>query len=149
MLFSTVALSVILSFLVTERTGLLTGGMVSAGYLAFYFSEPMRILSTFLLSALIALILRLSREFLILYGRRRFMLSILLSILFVYALEKAYFIMSPLSLDLRVIGYIIPGLIANDMEKQGIIRTSLALIIVTALVKLLDILGGLLANIGL
>ena len=87
MLFSTVALSVILSFLVTELTGLLTGGMVSAGYLAFYFSEPMRILSTFLLSALIALILRLSREFLILYGRRRFMLSILLSILFVYALE--------------------------------------------------------------
>ena len=144
MLFSTVALSVILSFLVTELTGLLTGGMVSAGYLAFYFSEPMRILSTFLLSALIALILRLSREFLILYGRRRFMLSILLSILFVYALEKAYFIMSPLSLHLRVIGYIIPGLIANDMEKQGIIRTSLALIIVTALVKLLSILGGLL-----
>ena len=144
MLFSTVALSVILSFLVTELTGLLTGGMVSAGYLAFYFSEPMRILSTFLLSAIIALILRLSREFLILYGRRRFMLSILLSILFVYALEKAYFIMSPLSLDLRVIGYIIPGLIANDMEKQGIIRTSLALIIVTALVKLLSILGGLL-----
>ena len=144
MLFSTVALSVILSFLVTELTGLLTGGMVSARYLAFYFSEPMRILSTFLLSALIALILRLSREFLILYGRRRFMLSILLSILFVYALEKAYFILSPLSLDLRVIGYIIPGLIANDMEKQGIIRTSLALIIVTALVKLLSILGGLL-----
>ncbi|MBS7378926.1 MAG: poly-gamma-glutamate biosynthesis protein PgsC [Sphaerochaetaceae bacterium] len=144
MLFSTVALSVILSFLVTELTGLLTGGMVSAGYLAFYFSEPMRILSTFLLSALIALILRLSREFLILYGRRRFMLSILLSILFVYALEKAYFIMSPLYMDLRVIGYIIPGLIANDMEKQGIIRTSLALIIVTALVKLLSILGGLL-----
>ena len=144
MLFSTVALSVILSFLVTELTGLLTGGMVSAGYLAFYFSEPMRILSTLLLSTLIALILRLSREFLILYGRRRFMLSILLSILFVYALEKAYFIMSPLSLDLRVIGYIIPGLIANDMAKQGIIRTSLALIIVTALVKLLSILGGLL-----
>ena len=144
MLFSTVALSVILSFLVTELTGLLTGGMVSAGYLAFYFSEPMRILSTFLLSALIALILRLSREFLILYGRRRFMLSILLSILFVYALEKAYFIMSPLSLDLRVIGTIIPGLIANDMEKQGVFRTSLALIIVTALVKLLSILGGLL-----
>ena len=144
MLFSTVALSVILSFLVTELTGLLTGGMVSAGYLAFYFSEPMRILSTYLLSALIALILRLSREFLILYGRRRFMLSILLSILFVYALEKTYFILSPLSLDLRVIGYIIPGLIANDMEKQGIIRTSLALIIVTALVKLLSILGGLL-----
>ena len=144
MLYSTVALSVIISFLTTELTGLLTGGMISAGYLAYWFGEPMRIVSTLLMSILIALIMRVSRHFLILYGRRRFMLSILLSILFVYALEKAYFILSPLSLDLRVIGYIIPGLIANDMEKQGIIRTSLALIIVTALVKLLSILGGLL-----
>ena len=144
MLYSTVALSVIISFLTTELTGLLTGGMISAGYLAYWFGEPLRIVSTLLMSILIALIMRVSRHFLILYGRRRFMLSILLSILFVYALEKAYFILSPLSLDLRVIGYIIPGLIANDMEKQGIIRTSLALIIVTALVKLLSILGGLL-----
>ena len=144
MLYSTVALSVILSFITTELTGILTGGMISAGYLAYWLNEPMRVVSTLLMSILIALILRLSRNFLILYGRRRFMLSILLSILFVYALEKAYFIMSPLSLDLRVIGYIIPGLIANDMEKQGIIRTSLALIIVIALVKLLSILGGLL-----
>ena len=144
MLYSTVALSVIISFLTTELTGLLTGGMISAGYLAYWFGEPMRIVSTLLMSILIAMIIRVSRHFLILYGRRRFMLSILLSILFVYALEKAYFILSPLSLDLRVIGYIIPGLIANDMEKQGIIRTSLALIIVTALVKLLSILGGLL-----
>ena len=144
MLFSTVALSVILSFLVTELTGLLTGGMVSAGYLAFYFSEPMRILSTFLLSALIALILRLSREFLILYGRRRFMLSILLSIFGVYLVEKSYFLVSEFSFDMRIIGYIIPGLIASDMEKQGILRTTLALSAVTIVVKLLSLLGGIL-----
>ncbi len=144
MLYSTVALSVIFSFLTTEMTGILTGGMISAGYLAYWIGEPLRILSTLLMSILIALILRLSRHFLILYGRRRFMLSILLSIFSVFIVEKSYFFLSSLSFDLRIIGYIIPGLIASDMEKQGIVRTIAALSAVTIVVKLMSMLGGLL-----
>ena len=144
MLYSTVALSVIMSFLTTELTGLLTGGMISAGYLAYWFGEPMRIVSTILMSVLIALILRLSRRFLILYGRRRFMMAILLSVFGVYLVEKAYFFLSVFSFDMRIIGYIIPGLIASDMEKQGILRTTLALFGVTVVVKLLTLWGGLL-----
>ena len=144
MLYSTVALSVIISFLTTELTGLLTGGMISAGYLAYWFGEPMRIVSTLLMSILIALIIRVSRHFLILYGRRRFMLSILLSIFGVYLVEKSYFFVSEFSFDMRIVGYIIPGLIASDMEKQGILRTTLALSAVTIVVKLLSLLGGIL-----
>lgn len=144
MLYSTVALSVIFSFLTTELTGILTGGMISAGYLAYWIGEPLRILSTLLMSILIALILRLSRHFLILYGRRRFMLSILLSIFGVFIVEKSYFFLSSLSFDLRIIGYIIPGLIASDMEKQGIVRTIAALSAVTIVVKLMSMLGGVL-----
>ena len=144
MLYSTVALSVIISFLTTELTGLLTGGMISAGYLAYWFGEPMRIVSTLLMSILIALIIRVSRHFLILYGRRRFMLSIRLSIFGVYLVEKSYFFVSEFSFDMRIIGYIIPGLIASDMEKQGILRTTLALSAVTIVVKLLSLLGGIL-----
>ena len=144
MLYSTVALSVILSFLTTELTGILTGGMISAGYLAYGLNEPFRIISTLLMSVLIALILRLSRHFLILYGRRRFMLSILLSIFGVYLVEKSYFLLSSLSVDLRIVGYIIPGLIASDMEKQGIFRTLSALTAVTVTVRLIEMLGTLL-----
>ena len=144
MLYSTVALSVIISFLTTELTGLLTGGMISAGYLAYWIGEPMRIVSTLLMSILIAMIIRVSRHFLILYGRRRFMLSILLSIFGVYLVEKSYFFVSEFSFDMRIIGYIIPGLIASDMEKQGILRTTIALSAVTIVVKLLSLLGGIL-----
>ena len=144
MLYSTVALSVIISFLTTELTGLLTGGMISAGYLAYWFGEPMRIVSTLLMSILIAMIIRVSRHFLILYGRRRFMLSILLSIFGVYLVEKSYFFVSEFSFDMRIIGYIIPGLIASDMEQQGILRTTIALSAVTIVVKLLSLLGGIL-----
>lgn len=144
MLYSTVALSVILSFITTELTGILTGGMISAGYLAYWLNEPMRVVSTLLMSILIALILRLSRNFLILYGRRRFMMAILLSVFGVFIVEKSYFLISSFSFDMRIIGYIIPGLIASDMEKQGILRTTLALSGVTIVVKLLSLLGGIL-----
>lgn len=144
MLYSTVALSVILGFLSTELTGILTGGMISAGYLAYWFQEPWRIVSTLLMSIIIALILKLSRHFLILYGRRRFMLSVLLSIFGVFLVEKSYFFLSSLSVDLRIIGYIIPGLIASDMDKQGIVKTLVAIITVAVIVKLLMLLGSVL-----
>ena len=61
-----------------------------------------------------------------------------------YLVEKSYFFVSEFSIDKRIIGYIIPGLIASDMEKQGILRTTLALSAVTIVVKLLSLLGGIL-----
>lgn len=72
------------------------------------------------------------------------MLSILLSIFGVYLMEKSYFFVSGFSFDMRIIGYLIPGLIASDMEKQGILRTTLAISAVTIVVKLLSLLGGIL-----
>lgn len=44
-----VALSVVLSFGLYEGFGLLTGGMVSAGYLCLFLEEPLRIVTTLLL----------------------------------------------------------------------------------------------------
>lgn len=39
--------------------------------------------------------------------------------------------------DLRVIGYIVPGLIANDMIRQGITKTLLATLLASAIVRLM------------
>jgi len=41
----------------------------------------------------------------------------------------------PLQIDERVIGYIVPGLIANDMIKQGIIKTIISVVVVTIIVR--------------
>lgn len=136
MLYSSVALSIILSFISTEFVGVLTGGMISAGYLAYYFNSPTRIISTLLVAILITLAIKVLKNFLILYGRRRFMLSVLLSIFFVYIFQKMYFYLSAFDVDLRIIGYIIPGLIANDMEKQGIIKTILSLLAISSIIYL-------------
>ncbi len=139
MLYSSVALSIILSFISTEFVGVLTGGMISAGYLAYYFNSPTRIISTLFVAILITLAIKALKNFLILYGRRRFMLSVLLSIFFVYIFQKMYFYLSAFDVDLRIIGYIIPGLIANDMEKQGIVKTILSLLAISSIIYLLTL----------
>lgn len=142
MLFNLVALSVILSFICTEFTGILTGGLVSSGYLAYFFDEPARLIATIIVALLINFIVRLLQRVMILYGRRRFATSLLLSLIFVYLLDRSAFFYSSFDLDIRVIGFIIPGLIASDMEKQGAIKTLAALASITLSVRLLMIIGG-------
>ena len=53
MLFELVSLSVVLSLVCTEFTGLFAGGLVSAGYFAYYFHEPSRLLSTIAVAVVI------------------------------------------------------------------------------------------------
>lgn len=136
MLHAAVALSIILGFASTEFLGLLTGGIVSAGYIAFYLEQPFRVISTLVLSVATCLIVEFLQRHLILFGRRRFMITVLISIIISALWESSYFYFSFINQDLRIIGYIIPGLIANDMEKQGIVRTLLMLIIVSAIIWL-------------
>ncbi len=142
MLFNLVALSVLMSFICTEFIGLLTGGLVSAGYLAYFFHEPTRIASTLVIAVAIALVVRLLQHFIILYGRRRFALSLVLSLISVWLLDKSAILFSSYGMDFRMIGYIVPGLIASDMEKQGILKTLITILAITVVIRLLVIIGG-------
>ena len=81
MLQQAIGLSIILSFLSTELLGLLTGGLVSAGYLAFYVEQPWRIASTVVLALVVYGLTMLLGRCIILYGRRRFMLTVILGLL--------------------------------------------------------------------
>ena len=80
----------------------------------------------------------------IIYGRRRFMVTILLSIILSTVIEGSFIITSGIAQDLRMIGYIIPGLIANDMEKQGIFKTLAMVVIISLIIYLILHLGVLL-----
>lgn len=141
MLFELVSLSVVLSLVCTEFTGLFTGGLVSAGYFAYYFHEPSRLISTAVVAVVICLMVKLLQHVLILYGRRRFALSLVLSLAFVWILEKTFFLYSNVAVDVRVVGYIIPGLIASDMEKQGILKTLGVLAAIALVIRLVVVLG--------
>ena len=81
MLQQAIGLSIILGFLSTELLGLFTGGLISAGYLAFYVEQPWRILSTLALSLAVYGLTKLIGRLVILYGRRRFILTVIRGIL--------------------------------------------------------------------
>ena len=137
MLQQAIGLSIILGFLSTELLGLFTGGLISAGYLAVYVEQPYRILSTLVLALVVYGLTLLIGRVVILYGRRRFMLTVILGILLGWLYESQAYYLRGISPDLRVIGYIIPGLLANDMCKQGIWRTVLMVLICTLLIRLI------------
>ena len=138
MLHIAIGLSIILGFLSVEFLGLFTGGLVSAGYLAFYMDQPWRLVSTLVLAVVIYLITVGLQKIVIIYGRRRFMVTVLLSLIGTWLLEKGlYGNLGSLELDIRVVGFIIPGLIANDMFKQGILRTVLGVSVLAIVVRLL------------
>ena len=140
----TLFIGLLISFIILESTGIYPGGIIVPGFLSFYFPNPSRIAATFIISLIAIFIFRLVSSRTLLFGRRRFFFMILtgalLSSLYGIILFKAntdYL----LSFDSRAIGLIIPGLIANNSEKQGITKTFsaaiAALIMTWLLTKLL------------
>lgn len=130
-----IAIGMILSFLFTELTGLSAGGMIVPGYLAFYLTSPQRLLATFLAALVAYLLVRLLGNVLIVFGRRRFMLAVLFGYLAGWGLSLLPAFLA-FDGDARAIGYVLPGLIANDMLRQGVIKTTLAVLVVTIIVRL-------------
>ena len=83
------------------------------------------------------LLTRLISRFVIVYGRRRFMLTLVLGLVFGWLVEKFLLGLAIIPQDIRIIGHVVPGLIANDMYKQGIFRTLLAVMLSGALLRVL------------
>jgi len=136
MLQESIGLGILFSFLSSEFLGISAGGLVSPGYLAFYLEQPLRLLSTMLLSVIIFFGVRFLQRFIILFGRRRFMAAVLMSLAGTWALEQLFFYAGAINRDIRIIGYIIPGLIANDMLRQGIVKTIVVTLFAAVLVRL-------------
>jgi len=143
MLQESIGLSVILGFLASEFLGISAGGLVTPGYLSFFLEQPLRLLSTMVLSTAIYGVVRLMHRFLIIYGKRRFMATMLLSLVGTWLFESTLFATQALHQDIRTIGYIIPGLLANDMLKQGVLKTIVQSLLCAVLVRLILMLVAL------
>jgi poly-gamma-glutamate biosynthesis protein PgsC/CapC len=113
-------IGLLVSLAVIGLTGVYPGGIIVPSYLVLFISEPERIAGT-LAAALIALgVYLLASRWLILFGRRRFVFLILVgglcSVLWRVLLPSLF----PLSIEFTVIGWVVPGLIANQFERQGV-----------------------------
>ncbi len=143
MIQTAVIFSILLSFLSHEFLGLYTGGLISGGYLALYLYQPLRVAATYGAALVVFGIVKLLSRHLIIFGNRRYMAAILTGLVVHYAFSQLVPVLVPLGQDMRIIGYIIPGLIANDMLRQGVVKTTLASLLAAGLVRAALMLGGL------
>ncbi len=138
-----IGIGMVLSLFFTETLGVTAGGIIVPGYIALYMTDPIKILATFSVSLIVFLIVRSLSSFMLIYGKRRLVLSLLLGFILGY-LSKIYLSDINEVNDLSVIGNIIPGLIASWMDRQGILRTISVILITSSIVAmtLIIISGG-------
>lgn len=130
-----VAVGIIISLIYYELTHLSPGGLITPGYLALFIDQPIRILATLIVALLTYLLVNLLKKYLPIYGRRQFAVAVTLAI-FIRLFVNKVFIFEDISIAFNSIGVIIPGLIANDMIKQSVVKTLYSTAIVTVIMFL-------------
>ena len=101
-------------------TGFYPGGIVVPAYLVLFINQPLRLIGTIAIALAVWLLYKWLSRYVILYGKRRFVLLLLLGAIGSFVLSFILPHFFPETIELKVIGWIIPGLIANLLEKQGL-----------------------------
>ena len=139
-----IGLGIILSLVLSEALGVTAGGIIVPGYISLFLDQPVQVVSTFLVAILVWLIIKGLSKIMFLYGKRRIVLALILGFFFGYLSRTIYVDIESIK-SVAVIGNIIPGLIANWMDRQGVVRTVSVVLLTAVIVKLLVIIlfGGI------
>lgn len=138
-----VGLGLVVSLLLSEALGVASAGLVVPGYVALYLTRPAYLAATLLATLLTYGALRGLSRVVILYGRRRTAFAILIGYLLGATLGflGARYLPGIETGDAAVVGYVIPGLIALWMDRQGVVETLGALCVTSVAVRLLLLLS--------
>lgn len=139
----TLVIAIFIGTLIYERWHVTGGAVVVAGYLALFVTRPMYIIITVGLGLVTyQVVQKLISPRVFLYGRRRLAVMVITGMVLQLMIGAvAYFLSSSATLSqsapwlagLYGVGFLLPGLTAQDMERQGI-RTTLMAVLGTALV---------------
>jgi len=133
MIVETLLIGLVLALLWAEITDLSPGGIIVPGYFALYLDRPLRAAATLAVALLTLAIYRFLARQLILFGRRRFVLMVLVGAV----LSQAWLLVLPrvfaAPVELRVIGWIIPGILASSLARQKVLPTLASLAAVATL----------------
>ncbi|OQX68733.1 MAG: poly-gamma-glutamate biosynthesis protein PgsC [Sorangiineae bacterium NIC37A_2] len=130
-----IGIGLVVSLALAELASIGAAGMVVPGYVALALDRPKSLFVLLIASLLAYGALRLFGSFLVLYGRRRTALAVLFGYLAgALATHLASLQGDPAELT---VGYIIPGLIAIWMDRQGVLLTLSSITICSSFVRLL------------
>ena len=134
-------IGILISLLITETTGFSPGGIVVAGYLALFAHQPVWLAGTLAVSLASWGVVRLLGRCLLLYGRRLFAMHLLTGMLLGQSVMLFGRGWAHWDWGLNVIGWIVPGLLSRDFDRQGLLPTVAATALAVALIRLAALLG--------
>ncbi|EMK01637.1 MULTISPECIES: poly-gamma-glutamate biosynthesis protein PgsC [unclassified Leptospira] len=123
----------------------IAGGLVVPGYFALQLQNPVNILLTLSVSLGVFGLGKFISKFVILYGKRRTAILLLLGFVLdavgnEWIFPRIFTEVVQLESEVRAVGHIIPGLIAVWMDRQGWLETLASLLTASVIVRLILIL---------
>ena len=139
MLTAALTIGIVVSLALTEVIGLSAGGIIVPGYVALLLDRPAALAGFLLVAAASYGIIRALSMVLMLYGQRRFALAVLTGLTIGAGAQWAS-LSASLSVEWVGLGLVVPGLLAHQFDRQGVLPTLAMLAIAAPLVRLILIL---------
>ncbi|HHY45831.1 MAG TPA: poly-gamma-glutamate biosynthesis protein PgsC [Firmicutes bacterium] len=131
-----IGIGIVTSIFITELFGVSPGGMIVPAYLSACIPSPERIMATLVVAFMTAAICRFMSRYLLLFGRRRFSAMIVTGLFLRMLLEGLISHTRAIGPEWTVVGYVVPGLIATDFDRQGVLRTIAAMVVALTFLEL-------------
>lgn len=133
-LYFSLFVGIVLSLIFAEKFGINPAGLVVPGYLALIFDQPIMLLSVLIISCLTYFIVAHDiSKVALLYGRRKFAAMILTGMIIKFVFDLIYPLTPFEVVQISGIGIVIPGIIANTIQKQGTITTLASCMLLTCI----------------
>ena len=134
-----VLIGVLISLIFSELTGLSPAGLIVSGYIVLSLQTPQRVTYTLFLAFAAWGIGKILGNYMILYGRRRFAVMVLLT----YMLDLIVSVLGGMHYIPSMIGVLVPGIMSNEFERQGLFKTLLSLCVVVGILSLIMLWQGM------
>jgi len=119
----TIILGIVVSTIIYKRSGLTLGGVIVCGYLALFVAQPAHILVTLMISYITyQIVYKVLQKRYMLNGRKLFEVEILVGLVLQVLWLTMIKVFKLNNIDLTMlygIGFVLPGVVAHDMGRQG------------------------------
>lgn len=137
MLTTALVIGVVVSRILTELIGLTPGGIIVPGYVAMLLDRPAALAAFVIIALLTYGFVRALSSHLMLYGSRRFTVTVLIGLTLAAGAQWIGPNLNVPYVEWAGLGFIVPGLLAHQFDRQGIVPTLLVLAIAAPLVRIL------------
>ena len=139
-LTTSLTIGVVVSVVLTELAALSPGGVIVPGYVALILDRPAALAGLLVLATCTFFAVRLLSTVLMLYGSRRYGLTVLIGLALSVSAQALRIPIEPPVLEWVGLGHIIPGLLAHHFDRQGFWPTLVMLAIAAPIVRLVTVL---------